>query len=95
MPLTNIQKDILSLIVPGTLDKRKAKDLDPIKMKQEWIDITVDAESAIERVSNEQPDLPIGCAFVDQDSVPKWIEEEPNLQIHMGSNGGCWPQIKK
>ncbi len=82
-------------IVPGTLEKMKAKDLDPIRMKKEWIDISVDAESAIERISNEQPDLPIGCAFVDAKGVPRWIEEDENLQIHLGSNGGCWPQVEK
>ncbi len=77
-------------IVPGTLEKIKAKDLNPIAMKQEWIEISDQAGEAILKISNDRPDLPIGCAFVDANGRPRWIEDEAGLQIHFGSNGGSW-----
>jgi len=80
-------------IRPETLDKIKARNLDPIQMKMEWIEMSDQAEAAMERVSNERPDLPIGCAFLDADFVPHWIEDRDDLQIHFGSLRGCWPRF--
>ncbi|MEM7698385.1 MAG: hypothetical protein AAF236_08285 [Verrucomicrobiota bacterium] len=80
-------------IRPETLDKIKARDLDPIEMKMEWIELSDRAEESIERVSNEQPDLPIGCAFVDAEFHPYWIESSDDLYIHFGSLRGCWPSF--
>ncbi|MEM1295664.1 MAG: hypothetical protein AAGH89_09890, partial [Verrucomicrobiota bacterium] len=82
-------------IVPGTLKKIRARDLDPIRMKSEWVEISVAAEEAIERTGNDHPNLPIGCAFVDQEATPHWVEDSENLQIHVGSNGGSWPKFDR
>lgn len=80
-------------IQPGTLDKIKARDLDPIQMKKDWIEMSDEAGASMERVSNEQPDLPIGCAFVDKDFKPHWIEGRDDLAVHHISLRGCWPQL--
>ncbi len=80
-------------IQPGTLEEIKARDLDPIQMKMDWIEMSDEAGAAMERVGNEQPDLPIGCAFVDRDFKPHWIEDQEDLQIHHGSLRGCWPSF--
>jgi len=78
-------------IRPETLAEIKACDLDPIQMKEQWIEMSDEAAEAIERVSNEQADLPIGCAFLDADLKPCWVEDRDDLQIHFGSLRGCWP----
>lgn len=81
-------------IRPGTLDEIKARELDPIQMKMDWIEMSDGADASIERVSNAQPDLPIGCAFVDADFTPRWIEGRDDLQIHHPTVGGSWPNTK-
>ena len=78
-------------IVPGTLEKIKARDLDPIEMKKEWLGMADAADEAIERVADHRPDLPIGCAFVGADNHPRWIEEEEGLRLHLPCVGGSWP----
>jgi len=80
-------------IRPETLDEIKARDLDPIQMKRHWIEMSDEAAATMERVSNEQPDLPIGCVFVDADFKPCWVEDRDDLKIHFGSMRGCWPQF--
>lgn len=80
-------------IWPEQLYKIKARDLDPIEMKMQWIEMSDAAEAAMERVANEQPDLAIGCAFVDSGFVPHWVEDRDDLHIHFGSQRGCWPQF--
>lgn len=78
-------------IEPGTLDKIKARNLDPIEMKKEWIEISCHAEEEIIRLADTQLDMPIGVAFVNEKGEPGWIGKDPNLQIHYGSLRGCWP----
>ncbi|MEM9478230.1 MAG: hypothetical protein AAGA58_01070 [Verrucomicrobiota bacterium] len=80
-------------IRPDQLVEIQARDLDPIAMKHEWIEMSDQAEEAMVRVSNDQPDLPIGCTFVDSEGVPHWIEDAPNLHVHHGSLRGCWPSF--
>lgn len=80
-------------IEPGTLEQIKARDLDPIAMKMEWIDICDQAEAEIIRVADEQLDLPIGLAFVDEAGEPGWIGGNPALRVHHGSLRGCWPVL--
>lgn len=82
-------------IRPETLEEIKARDLDPIQMKMEWIEMSDEAASTMERVSNDQPDLPIGCAFVDAEFKPHWIEGRDDLKMHFGSLRGCWPQFSE
>jgi hypothetical protein len=80
-------------IDPQELDKIQARKLDPIELKMQWIEMSDEADAAIERIADRQPDLPIGCAFVDTEGTPKWIEDEPGLQLHFASLRGCVPQI--
>ena len=80
-------------IDPAALHEIKARDLDPIDLKMQWIEMSVAADAAIERIANEHPDLPIGCAFVDAEGHPKWVENEPDLGQHFASFRGCVPQF--
>jgi len=80
-------------IEPGTLDKIKARDLDPIEMKKEWIEISCRAEAEITRVADTWIDMPIGVAFVNDQGEPGWIGTNPDLKIHYGSLRGCWPTV--
>jgi len=80
-------------IEPGTLDKIRARELDPIAMKIEWITISDKAEEEIIRLADTRPDMPIGVAFVDDKGEPGWIGANPDLRIHYGSIRGCWPTI--
>lgn len=82
-------------IEPGTLDKIKARDLDPIEMKIEWITISDKAKEEIIRLADTQLDMPIGVAFVDENGEPGWIGANPDLRIHYGSLRGCWPTISE
>jgi len=80
-------------IDPATLQDIQARQLDPIAMKMKWLDIADRAEATFERIANDQPDLPIGCAFVDEEFEPHWIEDREGLSTHFASLRGCWPQI--
>jgi hypothetical protein len=80
-------------IEPGTVDKIKARHLDPIEMKKEWIEISCHAEEEITRLADSQIDMPIGVAFVNDKGEPGWIGENPELRIHYGSLRGCWPSV--
>ena len=82
-------------IQPEKVEEIKARDLDPVQMKMDWIEMSDEAGFAMERVSNEQPDLPIGCAFVDQEFKPHWIEDRDDLKIHQPSLRGCWPKFSE
>lgn len=78
-------------ISPGTLEKIQARDLDPFALKQEWITISDQARDEMTALADEQPDIPIGVAFVDAKGEPGWIRRNPSLQVHYPSLGGCWP----
>ncbi len=80
-------------IEPGTVDKIKARNLDPIEMKKEWTEISDHAEMEITRVADAMIDLPIGVAFVDDKGEPGWIGNNPDLKIHYGRLRGCWPTL--
>ena len=45
------------------------------------------------RLADEQPDLPIGVAFVDQQGRPCWPGDDSSLRIHTPSIRGCWPDV--
>ena len=68
---------------------------DPVELKRQWIEIAVRAGDEITRIANEQPDLEIGVAFVDENLVPGWIGSNPSLKIHRPTVGGCWPRIRE
>lgn len=80
-------------VSPTELDKIKARNLDPIVLKNTWIAISDEAEAKMTRLADEQPDVPIGVAFVDAQGRPGWLGDDPNLRIHAPSLRGCWPTV--
>jgi hypothetical protein len=78
---------------PVELDKIKARALDPVVLKMAWIEMSDEAEARMVRVADEQPDLPIGVAFVDAAGRPGWIGDDPSLRPHAPSMRGCWPTV--
>ncbi len=80
--------------VRGELEKIKARDLDPIEMKMEWIEMCDRAEAAMIHLADSQPDMPIGVAFVDATGEPGWIGRDPTLHMHRLSLRGSWPDLR-
>jgi len=80
-------------VSPTELDKIKARALDPVKLKMAWIEMSDAAEAEMVRVADEQPDLPIGVAFVDASGKPGWIGHNATLKLHAPSVRGCWPIV--
>ena len=80
-------------VSPTELDKIKARSLDPMALKMAWIEMSDEAESKMIRMADEQPDLPIGVAFVDAAGKPGWIGDNPSLRLHGPSVRGCWPVV--
>lgn len=81
-------------IDPLELDKLKARKLDPIALKEEWIAVSDKARDEMTMLADENPDMPIGVAFVDDQGWPGWIRSNSSLKIHHPSLRGCWPTIK-
>jgi hypothetical protein len=80
-------------IDPVDLDKIKARHLDPVVLKQEWIAASDQAREEMTALADEQPDMPIGVAFVDAKGEPGWIRRDPTLRVHYPSLRGCWPVV--
>lgn len=80
-------------IDPTELDKIKARNLDPRALKEAWIAMCDFAESEMERIANEQPDLPIGIAFVDATGHPRWLTHPDPLTPHAPCVRGCLPRL--
>jgi hypothetical protein len=80
-------------IDPVDLDKIKARHLDPVALKQEWIAASDQAREEMTALADEQPDTPIGVAFVDAKGEPGWIRRDPALRVHHPSLRGCWPVL--
>lgn len=80
-------------IDPAKLDEISARHLDPRVLKEEWIEMSDYAEAEMERVANEQPDLPIGIAFVDASGHPRWLDHPGPLAQHVPCLRGCLPQV--
>lgn len=78
---------------PVELDKIRARALDPVALKSEWVATSADAEVRITAVADARPDLPIGVAFVDASGVPAWIGDDPTLRVHAPTVRGCWPTV--
>jgi hypothetical protein len=51
------------------------------------------AEAEMIRLADEQPDLPIGVAFVDTSGKLGWIGNDATLRPHAPSVRGCWPTV--
>ncbi len=80
-------------IDPATLNEIKARHLDPVALKQEWITASDQAREEMTGLADEQPDTPIGVAFVDAKGEPGWIRRDPSLRVHHPSLRGCWPTV--
>ncbi|MFM8230633.1 MAG: nucleotidyl transferase AbiEii/AbiGii toxin family protein [Chthoniobacterales bacterium] len=80
-------------IDPVDLDKIKARHLDPVALKQEWIAASDQAREEMTALADEKPDTPIGVAFVDAVGEPGWIRRNPALRVHHPSLRGCWPVV--
>jgi len=78
---------------PTELDKIKARALDPKMLKKNWIEMSGEAEAKMSALADEQPDMPVGVAFVDDFGHPGWIGDNPNLRLHAPSVRGCWPDV--
>ncbi len=80
-------------VSPTELDKIKARALNPMALKMAWIAMSDEAEAKMIRLADEQPELPIGVAFVDAANKPGWIGDDPSLRLHAPSVRGCWPTV--
>lgn len=80
-------------IDPAKLEEIRAGALDAVKLKMAWIEMSDAAEAEMIRLSDEQPDLPIGVAFVDAAGNPGWIGNDATLRLHAPSVRGCWPTV--
>lgn len=78
---------------PVELDKIRARALDPVAMKTEWVALSDEAEAQMAATADASPDLPIGVAFVDPSGTPGWIGNDPSLRVHAPSIRGCWPAV--
>ena len=80
-------------IDPAKLEEIQARKLDPIALKEEWIGVSDKAREEVTLLADENPDMPIGVAFVDDRANPGWIRSNPALHIHHPSLRGCWPAM--
>lgn len=80
-------------IDPATLDGISARALDRQVLKETWIEMSDYAEAEMERVADEQPDLPIGIAFVDGGGQPRWLDHPDPLTRHFPCLRGCLPHV--
>lgn len=95
-PLSLLQMMVrFARIDPVQLDKIKARNLDPIAMKNEWVECYDKARQEITLLAEQRPDIPIGIAFVDQDGEPGWIRSNPNLSVHLPTLRGCFPAVSR
>ncbi len=80
-------------IDPVTLEEIQARNLDPFALKEEWIAMHDKAREEMTSLANEQLDLPIGVAFVDENGEPGWLRSNPALRVHLPSLRGCFPSF--
>jgi hypothetical protein len=80
-------------IDPAKLEEIQARKLDPIALKEEWIEVSDRAREEMTLLADENSDMPIGVAFVNDQGNPGWIRSNPSLKIHHPSLRGCWPVI--
>jgi len=80
-------------IDPAKLEEIQARKIDPIALKEEWIEVSDRAREEMTLLADENPDMPIGVAFVNDQGNPGWICSNPSLKIHHPSLRGCWPVI--
>lgn len=76
---------------PADVELIRAKPVDLIELKNRWTEMGVEAEAEITQIADEQPDTPIGVAFVDHLGEPGWIGYNQRLTAHAGCIGGREP----
>ncbi len=67
--------------------------MDPVALKHTWIRISDEAEVLMTALADQQPDVPIGVAFVDASGAPRWLGDDASLRAHAPSLRGCWPLV--
>lgn len=85
-------------IDPGQLAMLKARSLDPLRIKQDWLSAAAAAEVAITTLADTQPDMETGVLFLGNGGLAGWPESshllaEQMLTVHRPSIGGCVPII--
>jgi len=80
-------------IDPAKLEEIRAREIDPRALKEAWVQMSDDAEAEMERLANEQPDLPIGVAWVDATGHPRWVTHPGPLTPHAPRVRGCLPRL--
>jgi len=78
---------------PAKLEEIQARQLDPIALKEEWTEMSDEAEAKMIQQADEHPRTPIGVAFVDAEGHPGWIGDNPELRPHPPCIRGCWPVV--
>jgi hypothetical protein len=80
-------------IDPTELAEIQARRIDPLALKQDWLEMVTYADTEIQRIADTMPDLPIGIAFTDASGQPGWIGNDPLLAPHRPCIRGCLPRI--
>lgn len=80
-------------IDPANLEEIQARALEPIALKKAWIVMSDEASEKMIRLADDQPDTPIGVAFVDSAGRPGWLGDDLALRPHPPSMRGCWPVV--
>ena len=78
---------------PDEVDKIKARNIDLIELKKAWIEMSDEAEREMIALADEEPNMPIGVAFVNDEGEPGWYRDDRSLRPHPISVRGCWPRI--
>ena len=81
-------------VTPEEVAEVKARNIDLIELKKAWIEMSDEAEREMTALADEEPDMPIGVAFLDQRGKPGWFRDDHSLNIHPVSVRGCWPRIE-
>lgn len=78
---------------PVELEKIQSRAMDPVLLKHNWFRISDEAEILMTALADEQPEVPIGVAFVNAEGVPRWLGTDASLIVHAPSVRGCWPKV--
>jgi hypothetical protein len=84
---------------PGQLARLRAHQLDPVVLKSRWLADAEQAAAQITALADQQPELPIGVAFLDRTGQSCWPQPHlplatQGLAIHHPSVGGCIPVLR-
>jgi hypothetical protein len=80
-------------IDPARVQEIQARNLDPVELKETWIQMSAEAGETMTRLADTNPDLPTGVAFLDKHANPCWPGPSDLPRIHRPSLRGCWPRL--